>query len=254
MGVVMCISNKKGGVGKTTLTVHLAAYLAETGRRVAVVDADPQGNMTSWLLDGDVSQAGMFELLVVGTPAERLVRLVPGWGVELLPGNYRTGEAFLISSVMRKPFGQMREAIRPLAAGRDVVLIDMPPSLSVGFRETLYAADFVLVPAQLERLALEGVRFMAETCVALRGEHKSGPVLLGIVPNMARRHTTEHQAQMSDLVGAFGPLVWPPIPLSVRVTEASAQGTTVFNLPDAASSAAAFRVIGERVVANGLAV
>lgn len=249
--MIIAIANQKGGVGKTTLTVHLAAYLAEQGRRVLVVDADPQGNASSWLLDGDVSQAGLFELLVVGTAVGRLVRAPDGWpGVSILPGNHRTGEAFLILKVTDKPFTTVADALRSAAAGWDVCLVDMPPSLAVGFRETLFAADWVLAPAQLERLALEGVGYMAQTCRELGDRYRRGPRLLGVVPNMARRNTVEHQAQMGDLVAAFGAAVWPPIPLSVRVAEAAAQGTTVYALPDAAATAAAFREVGARVVAN----
>ena len=252
MGQIIAVANQKGGVGKTTLTVHLATYLARQGRRVAVVDADPQGNATSWLLDGDVSRAGLFEVLVVGTPVGRAVRWVDAWQVHLLPGNHRTGEAFIFMAATNKPFATIREALRPLANERDVVLMDMPPSLAAGFQETLYAADWVLVPAQLERLALEGVQFMATTCTQMLQQRRGGPRLLGVVPNMARRNTREHQAQMKDLVAAFGPTVWPPIPLSVRVAEAAAQGTTVFELPGAAAMAQAFRVVGERLVQNAL--
>jgi cellulose biosynthesis protein BcsQ len=94
------------------------------------------------------------------------------------------------------------------------------------------------------------VGYMAQTCQELRQTRQTGPALLGIVPNMARRRTNEHYAQLVSLTAAFGAAVWPPIPLSVRVAEATARGTTVFDLPDAVDIAAAFTAIGERVVAN----
>lgn len=250
--MIIALANQKGGVGKTTLTVHLAAYLARLGRRVLVVDADPQGNSSSWLRDGDVSQAGMFELLVVGTVGERLVRRVDGWGVELLPGNSRTGEAFVFLAATNKPFPTVAEALRPLGVGRDFVLVDMPPSRAAGFEETLFAADYVIVPTQLERLSLEGVRFMAQTCVTMLRQRRGGPALLGIVPNMARARTSEHQAQMDELVEAFGGAVWTPIPLSVRVAEAASHGCTVFDLGDH-PVVEAFRAVGERLVSNAKA-
>lgn len=251
--MIIAIANQKGGVGKTTLTIHLAAYLARRGKRVLVVDADPQGNSTSWLLDGDVSQAAMLEILVMGAAAERAVRQVDAWGLELLPGNARTGEAFVFMAATNKPFGTVAEALRPLAHDRDYVLVDMPPSRAAGFAETLFAADYVIVPTQLERLSLEGVGYMAQTCMELRRNRHGGPTLLGVVPNMTRARTTEHQAQMSELVETFGGSVWTPVPLSVRVAEAASRGITVFDLADAQPVADAFRAVGERLVLNAKA-
>lgn len=248
--MIIAIANQKGGVGKTTLTVHLATWLARQGKRVLVVDADPQGNASSWLMDGDVSTAALFELLVVGAAGRKLIRRLDGWGLDLLPGNYRTGEAFIFLAATNKPFGMVAEALRGLAEPYEVALVDMPPSLNAGFAQTLWAADWVLVPTQVERLALEGVRYMAQTCVSLAQEQRAKrPRLLGVVPNMVR-YTVEHQAQMEDLVGAFGPLVWPPIPLTVRVAEAASQGTTVFDLPGAAGIAEVLGGIGQRLVEN----
>jgi chromosome partitioning protein len=246
----IAIANMKGGVGKTTLAVHLAAYLAKQGRSVALVDADPQGNASSWLLGGDTSQDGLFQLLVVGRPAVTLTRDLPGWGFRLLPGNHRTGEAFVFLAATAKPFDSMAQLLRPLAAETDFTLIDTMPSKGAGFRETLFAADWALVPTQVERLSLEGVTFLAQTCQELARERGRGPRLLGVVPNLVRRRTGEHQAQLEELVRVFGAAVWPPIPLSVRVAEACAYGTTVFAHAPNEPAAAALRTIGQRLIEN----
>ena len=193
----------------------------------------------------------MFELLVVGKPAGRGLIQPAGWDLQLLPGNHRTGEAFIFLAATQKPFETTAQALRPLADAADYVLIDMPPSRAAGFAETLFAADYAIVPTQLERLSLEGVVFMAETCQALAARSKTRrPRLLGIVPNMTRSNTREHQDQMRDLIAAFGPTVWPPVPLSVRVAEAAALGQTVFDLADAGPVASALTLVGERVVSN----
>ena len=147
-----------------------------------------------------------------------------------------------------RPFETVADVLRPIGEDADIVLIDMPPSRNAGFRETLFAADWVLAPTQLERLSMEGIGYMAETCATLAAEQRRAPRLLGIVPNMARKQTTEHQAQLAELVTAFGAVVWLPIPLSVRVTEASAYGSTVFDIPKADVAAEAFRQIGARVL------
>jgi chromosome partitioning protein len=249
--MIIAIANQKGGVGKTTLTVHLGKFLASRGYRVALVDADPQGNTSSWLLDGETATAtGMFEMLVVGTPAVKLALDTPGWPLRLLSGNNRTGEAFIFLSATGKPFDALAQHLRPLCDLADFVLIDTPPSRNAGFAETLFAADLVLVPTQLERHSLEGVVFMAQICRELTARHGHGPRLLGIVPNMTRRQTNEHRQQMEELVGEFGTAVWPPIPLSVHVAEACAFGRTVFDDPQAGPVVGALQLVGERLLDN----
>lgn len=224
MGHIIAMANQKGGVGKTTLTVHLAVGAARAGKRVLVVDADPQGNLTSWLLDGE-QENGMYRLLVLNDAPLKLVRALRTWGVGLLPGNYETGQGFAMLGAVGR-LGEIPSKLRPLGEIADYVFIDMPPSRMGGFNELLRSADWVIVPTQLERLSLEGVGLMAQA-VADLGQH---PRLLGIVPNMARARTREHQAQMADLVEAFGQAVWPPLPLTIKMTEAASYGTTVFDL------------------------
>lgn len=224
MGQIIAVANQKGGVGKTTLAVHLAVGAARRGLKVILVDADPQGNSTSWLLDG-AQDGGMYRLLVLKDAPLRIVTPVTAWGIGLLSGNYETGQALAMLGAVGR-LGEIPGRIRPLAEVADLVLVDMPPSRMAGFNEMLLAADWVITPTQLERLSLEGVGLMAQAVREL-GER---PRLMGIVPNMTRKATKEHQAQMTQLVNTFGGTVWPPLPLTIRVTEAASYGTTVFDL------------------------
>lgn len=242
MGVVIGVANQKGGVGKTTLAVHLAVGAARLGKRVIVVDADPQGNATSWLLDG-TQDGGMYRLLVLKDAPVKLVQPLRRWGIGLLPGNYETGQALAMLGAVGR-LGEIPMRIRPLAEVADIVVLDMPPSRMAGFNELLLSADWVIVPTQLERLSLEGVGLMAQA-VAELGDR---PRLMGVVPNMARARTREHQAQLDDLVAAFGGVVWPPIPLTIRVTEAASYGTTVFDLCPGEEVARAMTAVVGRMV------
>lgn len=221
---IIALSNQKGGVGKTTLAVHLAIGAARRGKRVILVDADPQGNATSWLLDGETEE-GLFRLLINSEKPIRTVRPVSAWGIGIVPGNFRTGEALTMLAAVGR-LAEIPARIRPLAQIADLVIVDMPPSRSAGFVELLSCADWLIVPTKLERMSLEGVKLMAQTVASLKG-----PRLMGIVPNLARANTREHQAQLTDLIAAFGAAVWPPIPLAIGVTEAASYGTTLWDMP-----------------------
>lgn len=251
MGVMVAVANQKGGVGKTTLTIHLAIEAARRGRRVMVIDADPQGNATSWLLDGDNSDAGLFNLFVVGKALMQCVRGVSRWNLALVPGNSRTDEAMRFLSVTDK-LALIPGMLEPLRGLCDLVLVDMPPSRSAGFSEMLAACDWVIVPTQLERLALEGVGLMAQTAEGLRAKGR-GPRLLGVVPNMLRQ-VNEHKSQMRALVEMFGPVVWPPLPLSVRVAEACAFGKSLYEIAPDDPVTVAMRAVVDRLELNLFAV
>jgi len=247
---IIAIANQKGGVGKTTLTVHLAYWLARQGRKVIIVDADPQGNATSWARDNDMSVDGMWRVLVGREPVSAAVQASKWENVSILPGNGTTGEAMVVMATLRRDFDTISKALRPLNAMADYVLIDMPPSRAAGFHETLYAADYLLIPTQLERLSIQGVSLMADTVNLLAKEFGQAPTLLGVIPNMVRMNTSEHQENLRVLANGFGALVWPPVPLTVRLAEASAYGETIFTTEPTSVSTQALAGIGQRILSN----
>jgi chromosome partitioning protein len=248
MGMILAIANQKGGVGKTTIAVHLAVGLAKRGKSVIVVDADPQGNASSWFTDGDTETCGLFKALVVDEPIGMCVRPISRWDVGLLPGNSRTDEAMRFLTAVGR-LESIPGKIRPLAGVADVVIIDMPPSRSAGFQELLLAADHLIVPTQLERLSLEGVGLMAQTVNDL--SNRGGRLrLLAVVPNMVRINTTEHRDQLRALVEQFGALVWPPIPLSITVTEVCSTGRTLFDAGGKDQVSAQMNLLIDRCIEN----
>ncbi len=247
MGKIIGPINQKGGVGKTTLTGHLAYGLAQAGKRVIVVDADPQGNATSWLLNTK-DQPGVYQWLVAEMPVEPLLVTAPAWGVRVLPSNALTGQALLMLGAVGR-LAEITTKLRALGELADVVLVDTPPSRLPGFLELLAGMDYVLVPTQLERHSLEGIQMMA---AAARELGPRGPRLMGIVPNRVDARTREHKAQMADLIRVFKSAVWPPLPATIRFAEASSNGTTIFALsegdPVAERAAEQLRAITARVL------
>jgi chromosome partitioning protein len=221
----VAVITQKGGVGKTTLALHMAIYFASVGKHVSMIDADPQGNATSFLLDGDLLDAGLFNLLVIGKPLLNCMRFVTRWNIGLLPGNARTDEAMRFLTATGK-LNILPDSLKPLTAVSDLVIVDMPPSRAAGFEGLLMACDWVLVPTELERFALEGVSQMAEVTENLYKQGR-GPRLLGVVPNKAR-HVNEHTEQLKMLADRFGAVVWPPIPLSIQVAMAASYSQSLF--------------------------
>jgi len=248
---IIALSNQKGGVGKTTLCVHLAAYLAAQGKRVIVADADPQGNATAWLADDGLDESALWRLLIERARPETALH-VAKWGVGLLPGNGESGDALITLTALRRPFDAIAQALREVVERMrpDYLLLDMPPSKAAGFRELLFAADYLLVPTQVERLSLNGVQFMDDTLHELREHLGQGPRLLGIVPNMVRPRTVDHGDHLVDLVQHFGAAVWPAVPLSIKVSEACTYGTTVWDREPKGEAARGMTDVCERFVEN----
>lgn len=251
MGQIIAVANQKGGVGKTTLTIHLGAFASHHEKRVILIDADPQGNLTSYLLDRNLEEAGIVNLLAGRVPALKAVVPVRGeWQFGLVPGNWRTGQA--LSELARDsiPFSIIAQQLRPLAQHADYVLIDMPPSRAPGFLRLLYTADLMLIPTQLERLSIEGVGFMADAAQYLIEERGSGPQLLGIIPNLYRQQTNEHKHYLELLIKQFGAVVWPPISSSIRVTEACSDGKSLFTYAPEEKVTATMIQVCERFLEN----
>ncbi len=248
---IIAFANQKGGVGKTTLTIHLAYWLAQQGRSVIIVDADPQGNATAWALDNDIASDAMWRLLTSHTAIEPndLLAATKWPRVRILPGNAITGEAMFTVKALGRPFETIAQRLRPLAQLADFVLIDMPPSRAAGFHETLFAADYLIIPTLLERLSFQGVALMAETITLLRQDKGAAPGLLGIIPNMFRP-VNEHRDNLAELARHFRARVWAPVPQSIRVAEAIRDGLTIFETEPHHPAARALAGNAQRILDN----
>jgi chromosome partitioning protein len=241
---VITIANQKGGVGKTTTTVNLAASLSQHGVRVLVVDLDPQGNASTALdIDHHVGIDSIYNALVEDTPLSRIVVSVPDMpGLSCVPAtiDLAGAEIELVPMVARE--GRLGRAIEQLdLSNYDFVLIDCPPSLGLLTVNALVAGEEVLIPIQCEYYALEGLEQLLRTVELVRGHLNSRLKISTILLTMYDGRTRLASQVADDVRSHFGEVVLQTIiPRSVRVSEAPSYGQSVITYDPASSGAIAY--------------
>lgn len=225
--VAMC--NQKGGVGKTTTAINIAAALAISGRRVLLVDLDPQGNASTGLgIERNARQHGTYATLLDQTPITEAVTATAVPNLDLLPAdNTLAGAEIELATLPRREF-KLDSALRAAAGRYDDVLIDCPPSLGLLTLNGLTAADAVLIPLQCEFFALEGLSQLTQTIERVRTHLNPDLTLLGIVLTMFDRRNNLSELVAADVRKFFGRRVYETvIPRNVRVSEAPSHGKPV---------------------------
>lgn len=227
MGRTIAILNQKGGVGKTTTTINLASYLAKSGRRVLIVDLDPQGNATSGLgIDKNTLTETMYDVLFQHGTAPNVVQETDFDGMQIIPANANLAgaEVQLVSMLQREL--QLKQVLDQF--DHDYILVDCPPSLGLLTINALAAADYVLIPVQAEYYALEGLSQLLNVVERVQSAINSSLTVLGVVLTMFDSRNSLSDQVRSEVAKHFGNTLFTTvIPRNVRLAEAPSFGTPI---------------------------
>ena len=247
---ILAVANQKGGVGKTTTVVNLAAALAELGGRVLVVDLDAQACATFSLgLDPEDLEHSGAEVFMSRTPtrapADLLVRTPDGF--DLLPAAIDlAGADRALATVMGREF-VVKDALATVSAAYDWILLDCSPSLGIITINALTAADAVLVPLQCETLSHRGVGQLMETINDVQRLTNPDLRILGLLPTLFDGRTTHARAVLNDLGPRYGVRVFSPIHRSIRFAEAPAAGRSILATSGSSRGAGDYRVLAKEI-------
>ncbi len=230
---VICIANQKGGVGKTTTAVSLAHGLSQKGRRVLLIDLDPQGQSATAL--GLKPEPGVFYLLTMGTTSQESA-FVQSWvryagrdGLYLLAGDQQTMAAQTVLNAQDQPISAIRQSIqRFFKEALHYIIFDTAPSVGGIQERAVWASDLVIVPTATEFLSSDGVSKVLLMMSILQEKKNWRGNLLGILPTFYDEQTRESRATMEDLRERFDTSVLAPIHRATLLRECAAEGQTIF--------------------------
>ena len=252
MGTIYAIANQKGGVGKTTTAVNVAACIAEAGYRTLLVDVDPQGNATVGIGADRHDGVGVYDVLSGTVAPHEAVRETSVGLLSLLASTPDLAGATMELPRLPRPETRLREALAPLRAAYAYTLLDCPPSLGPLTVNALVAADRVIVPVQTEYFALEGLAGLLDTVALIQRELNPRLTVAGMILTMHDARTKLAQDVEAEVRKHFPALVFDTvIPRNVRLGEAPSFGRAVIHHDPHCAGSEAYFELAKEVAARG---
>ena len=246
---VLAITNQKGGVGKTTTAVNLAASLAAEGLRVLMIDLDPQGNATTGSGITKKEALPTVYQLLIGAATLAEVCIKTDFGFDVLPANRELAGAEVELIDLSEREYRLKNALQAGRASYDFILIDCPPALNMLTVNGLVAADSVLIPMQCEYYALEGLSDLVETLRKVRAHLNSRLEIEGLLRTMFNAQSTLTQQVSNELENHFGNKVYKTIvPRNVRLAEAPSYGKPVIAFDKNSKGAQAYSALAKEIL------
>lgn len=245
---IIAVLNQKGGVGKTTTAINVAAYLAHSGKNVLLVDFDPQGNATSGLgLEKSKIETGMYDVLLGNASIDQAIVDTNIPRLHVLPTNAQlaSAEVELVSKEHREL--KLKQAIKNIT--HDVVIIDCPPALGLLTINALAAADWLLIPVQAEYYALEGLGQLLEVFQSVKQNLNPQLEILGVVVTMYDKRTSLSAQVNSELHKYFGDKVFNTvIPRNIRLAEAPSYGKPIMHHDKWSKGARSYKQLSKEIL------
>lgn len=253
MSKIIAIANQKGGVGKTTTAINTATAVAELGKKVLIIDIDPQGNACSGLgIDKNNIGKGIYEVLLMNEPIDNVIRETIYNNLYIVPVNLQLAAATIQLVNEENREYKLKNAIKNINAYFDYIFIDCPPSLGLLTINALTACDSVMIPLQCEYFALEGIAQLLQTINRVKKRLNPSLFIEGVLLTMFDSRTNLSNQVMEDAAGHFREKVYKTIiPRNVKLAEAPSFGKPITKYETSSIGAKSYKNLSKEIINNG---